>query len=190
MSPPPTHSHFGSPLFLSPPISPPPLTTIAPAGQQQSRVDSAASESATPIVLSPVPKSPTRPGMNVPRSTSPMTPLMGQCGPMSTTSTYLSVSGQRIPTKSKTDDLERYIAEIEASEAEPGTLGSGGSAPTAGRKYTRRRYTDNRHPTTELPDMTSASTGAINLASTSSTASTGQQQQQPALVRRRTQQLA
>ena len=103
-------------------------------------------------------------------------------------STYLSVSGQRIPTKSKTDDLERYIAEIEASEAESSVAGlnnvTGGAqtSTTVSRKYTRRRYTDNRHPTTELPDMTSASTGAINVTSTMSP-------ERP-LIRRRTQQLA
>ena len=109
-------------------------------------------------------------------------------------STYLSVSGQRVPTKSKTDDLERYIAEIEASEAEAAGLNNSGSSgpggigipaqtsTTVSRKYTRRRYTDNRHPTTELPDMTSASTGAINVTSTMSP-------ERP-LIRRRTQQLA
>ena len=78
---------------------------------------------------------------------------------------YLSVSGQRlVNNKSKTDDLERYIAEIEASEATDSassTLPSVGSGNPAHRK-TRRRYTDNRHQTSELPDVTSASTGAIN----------------------------
>ena len=158
MSPPPTNSHFGSPLLLSPPLSPPPLTTI-PASP--SRIDT---ESTTPIILSPVPASPTR---NMTRNLSPFTPLNQQRGPMgsSVTGMTLSASGQRVATKSKTDDLERYIAEIEASEA--------AETPTV-RKYTRRRYTESRHPTTELPDMTSASTGAIN-TSTAASPRRGQQ---------------
>jgi len=50
--------------------------------------------------------------------------------------------------KSKTDDLDRYISQIEAA---PSTLSVREASTT--RKYTRRRYTDSRHPTTELPDV-------------------------------------
>ena len=172
MSPPP--SHLCSPLLLSPPLSPPPLATIPSTPQQLD------SECATPIVLSPVPAKSPQPKPRF--STTPMTPMKSVINPEpKSTNSYLSVSGQRIPNlKSKTDDLERYISEIEAEEnVEKGNL------PVA-RKYTRRKYTDNRHPTTELPDMTSASTGAINVASTT----TSPPPERPALVKRRTQQLA
>ena len=104
--------------------------------------------------------------------------------PKAPPNTYLSVSGQRIPTKSKTDDLERYIAEIEAEGGKPTSDPNLPSNLRESRKYTRRKYTDNRHPTTELPDVTSASTGAINVATTSPPP------ERPALVKRRTQQLA
>ena len=151
-SPPPMHSQYGSPIFLSPPVSPPPLTTI-PSTTIDSPTDSA---SATPIVLSPV----------------PMAPPQRMATTNQQSNTYLSASGQRvIPYKSKTDDLDRYISEIENENKE--------SAPTV-RKYTRRRYTDNRHTTTELPDVNSASMGAINVSSVAT---------EKPLTRRRTQQL-
>lgn len=53
--------------------------------------------------------------------------------------------------RSKTDDLDRYINQIESA---PSTLSVRESTTTA-KKYTRRRYTDSRHPTTELPDVSS-----------------------------------
>ena len=154
-SPPPTTSQFGSPIFLSPPVSPPPLTTI-PSTTIDSPTDSA---SATPIVLSPVPMAPPQ----------RMATTSGQATMPS--NTFLSASGQRvIPYKSKTDDLDRYISEIENETKETPTV----------RKYTRRRYTDNRHTTTELPDVSSASMGAINVTSVAT---------EKPLTRRRTQQL-
>ena len=179
MSPPP--SHLCSPLLLSPPLSPPPLTTIPSTPQG---LDSEC-PTPTPLILSPVPKSP----CPKPRfTTTPMTPMKSVINPepKAPPNTYLSVSGQRIPTKSKTDDLERYIAEIEAEGVKPTSDTNLQMAPPVSRKYTRRKYTDNRHPTTELPDMTSASTGAINVASTT----TSPPPERPALVKRRTQQLA
>ena len=155
-SPPPMHSHFGSPIFLSPPVSPPPLTTI-PSTTIDSPTDSA---SATPIVLSPVPMAPPQ--------------RLATSSNQQSSNVYLSASGQRvIPYKSKTDDLDRYISEIENETKETSTV----------RKYTRRRYTDNRHTTTELPDVSSASMGAINVQS-----SVNATADKP-LTRRRTQQL-
>ena len=69
--------------------------------------------------------------------------------------------------RSKTDNLDRLIAEVDreacargGSVARSGSGGSGhgstGSNGGSGRevkRYIRRRYTDSRHPTTELPDV-------------------------------------
>ena len=126
-------------------------------------------EKVKPIVLNPVPitnaKLASRLGKAI-TTTSPSSPPSGKTDPQITLPEYgsfLSVSGQRLVNyKSKTDDLERYIAEIEASEegeAANSTLPSIGGQTS---KRGRRRYTDSRHPTSELPDVTSASTGAIN----------------------------
>ena len=57
--------------------------------------------------------------------------------------------------KAHSDNLEKYISEVEASSASglegDDQLGSPlGKQP---KKYVRRRYTDTRHHTTELPDM-------------------------------------
>ena len=51
--------------------------------------------------------------------------------------------------RSKTDNLDRLINEVERSSADNLTAGSGREV----KKYIRRRYTDSRHPTTELPDV-------------------------------------
>ena len=54
--------------------------------------------------------------------------------------------------RSKTENLEDLITELE----------QGGSSTSLGnrevKKYIRRRYTDSRHPTTELPDLRGAVT--------------------------------
>ena len=69
--------------------------------------------------------------------------------------------------RSKTDNLDRLIAEVDREMAGPrgssvGRSGSGGSAHGSSgssgsgrevKRYIRRRYTDSRHPTTELPDV-------------------------------------
>jgi hypothetical protein len=52
--------------------------------------------------------------------------------------------------RSKTDNLERLISEVERSSANSLSGGLGGREV---KKYIRRRYTDSRHPTTELPDV-------------------------------------
>jgi hypothetical protein len=57
--------------------------------------------------------------------------------------------------KAHSDNLEKYISEVEVSSASglegDDQLGSPlGKQP---KKYVRRRYTDARHHTTELPDM-------------------------------------
>ena len=54
--------------------------------------------------------------------------------------------------RSKTDNLERLISEVERSSAD-NVSGGGGLGGREVKKYIRRRYTDSRHPTTELPDV-------------------------------------
>ncbi len=66
-----------------------------------------------------------------------------------TTTMTSSYAGASSITRSKTDDLDRYISQLEAS-APSSTL-----SVRETKKYTRRRYTDSRHPTTELPDVSS-----------------------------------
>ena len=60
--------------------------------------------------------------------------------------------------RSKTDNLEQLIMELE----KPASSEQGGSTNSLGnrevKKYIRRRYTDSRHPTTELPDVRGAMT--------------------------------
>merc|ERR1719471_962582 len=54
--------------------------------------------------------------------------------------------------RSKTDNLERMITEVEKlSGSDSGSNGIGSGREV--KKYIRRRYTDSRHPTTELPDV-------------------------------------
>lgn len=174
-SPPPNcQGGFGSPLVFSPPISPPPLqqatvvtTSVINAKPRLSVAIGLESKSPPPLVLSPVPPSKTADkakrssfALNVDTGTPKRTVVTTTSTNTTTFSTtLLSVSGQRIPGKSKTDDLERYISEIEASEAAAAnqpTSASAGATPTKEhKKYTRRRYTDTRHPTTELPDVRS-----------------------------------
>ena len=75
----------------------------------------------------------------------------------------VSPAGSRLGgvVKAHSDNLDKYISEVEASSAsgvegdacgkEDDQLGSPlGKQP---KKYVRRRYTDTRHHTTELPDM-------------------------------------
>ena len=61
--------------------------------------------------------------------------------------------------RSKTDNLEQLIMEVEKQDA---LNDQGGSTNSLGnrevKKYIRRRYTDSRHPTTELPDVRGAMT--------------------------------
>lgn len=180
---PPPHSHFGSPLIFSPPISPPPALSSSRA-MMMSSVPSTIQE-LTPLVLSPVPQSASRAGSRTPTAIKTAPPDL--TSPVKSTNTYLSVSGLRMPTKSKTDDLERYITEIEAGEAAnmlqsaaAGSFSAGATPTKEHKKYTKRRYTDSRHPTTELPDVSAQSTGAINESMTL---------ERP-LLRRRPQQLA
>eukprot|EP00092_Neocalanus_flemingeri_P007040 GFUD01007604.1.p1 GENE.GFUD01007604.1~~GFUD01007604.1.p1 ORF type:complete len:304 (+),score=31.17 GFUD01007604.1:838-1749(+) len=63
----------------------------------------------------------------------------------------LSVGNPDFKTRSKTENLDRILTEVERSGSDHGSNSS-----LAGRevkKYIRRRYTDSRHPTTELPDV-------------------------------------
>ena len=57
--------------------------------------------------------------------------------------------------KAHSDNLEKYISEVEASSASglEGDDQLGSPLGTQQKKYVRRRYTDTRHHTTELPDM-------------------------------------
>ena len=192
-SPPPTQTHFVSPPF-SPPTSPPPLTSVAPVPTttvtvSRSQLPEEPTEKVKPIKLNPVPITNERLAARLgkPITGSEESKKSGE----NVFSTYLSVSGQRlVNNKSKTDDLERYIAEIEASDEAkdsassnlPTGIGGHGSGPSSASMHrkTRRRYTDSRHPTSELPDVTSSSTGAIN--ETTNTV------EKPANHRRRTQQ--
>ena len=129
-------------------------------------------EKVKPIVLNPVPITNERLAARLGKPITGSTTTSGATAPKTTentysTSSFLSVSGQRLVNyKSKTDDLERYIAEIEAGEAKADTS-SASSVQTLTSKVPsvkrgQRRYTDSRHPTSELPDMTYASLGALN----------------------------
>lgn len=65
--------------------------------------------------------------------------------------------------RSKTDNLDMLITEVERQERQMATSNDqGGSSTSLGnrevKKYIRRRYTDSRHPTTELPDVRGAVT--------------------------------
>ena len=53
--------------------------------------------------------------------------------------------------RSKTENLERLLTEVEKSGSDHGSNTSLGGREV--KKYIRRRYTDSRHPTTELPDV-------------------------------------
>ena len=53
--------------------------------------------------------------------------------------------------RSKTENLERLLTEVERSSSDQGSNTSLGGREV--KKYIRRRYTDSRHPTTELPDV-------------------------------------
>ena len=59
--------------------------------------------------------------------------------------------------RSKTDNLERLISEVERQGSTMSSCDQGGSTNSLGNRkvqsYIRRRYTDSRHPTTELPDV-------------------------------------
>ncbi len=65
--------------------------------------------------------------------------------------------------RSKTDNLERLISEVERSSAD--SLSGGGLGGREVKKYIRRRYTDSRHPTTELPDVRGDGSGPEPLPS-------------------------
>ena len=188
-SPPPTQTHFVSPPF-SPPTSPPPLTSVAPVPtttvtmSRSNQLPEEPTEKMKPIKLKPVPITNERLAARLgkPMPGSEEAKKSGENA--FEFNSYLSVSGQRlVNNKSKTDDLERYIAEIEASDEAKDSASSNlpsvaGTSLT--QRKTRRRYTDSRHPTSELPDVTSSSTGAIN--ETTNTV------EKPANHRRRTQQ--
>jgi len=53
--------------------------------------------------------------------------------------------------RSKTENLERLLTEVERSGSDHGSNTSLGGRLV--KPYIRRRYTDSRHPTTELPDV-------------------------------------
>ena len=63
--------------------------------------------------------------------------------------------------RSKTDNLDMLITELDRQEV-AASNDQGGSSTSLGnrevKKYIRRRYTDSRHPTTELPDVRGAMT--------------------------------
>ena len=66
----------------------------------------------------------------------------------STTTTRPSPTTSMSDCRSKTDNLERLISDIDSETATPRATPS-----REVKKYVRRRYTDSRHPTTELPDV-------------------------------------
>ena len=57
--------------------------------------------------------------------------------------------------KAHSDNLDKYISEVEASSASglEGDDQLGSPLGKQGKKYVRRRYTDTRHHTSELPDL-------------------------------------
>ena len=69
----------------------------------------------------------------------------------------LASSNKAKETRSKTDNLDRLIRDLDKEESEGGNGNGSGLLTTPSvreiPKYVRRRYTDSRHPTTELPDV-------------------------------------
>lgn len=149
---PPAQSCCSSPLTMSPPLSPPPLHSVSTSATSQVHSKprlsiSVSSPTGTKFTFK------SRQGEDGKRTfvspTSPLSPTEP-----GTTTSLLSVTplsppiGARLGgvVKAHTDNLDRYISEIE-KEGEEAVL----SKPP--KKYVRRRYTDTRHHTTELPDV-------------------------------------
>ena len=89
-------------------------------------------------------------------STTQDSTLLGAC-PLATSA--FSKLGRMV--KAHTDNLDKSISEVEASPTTAFETDTGGkdddqlssSLRKQPKKYERRRYTDSRHHTTELPDM-------------------------------------
>lgn len=162
-SPPPHQSGFTSPLTFSPPVSPPPLQTHlhrrlanpeivephlvlspAPAGHRISSTviaendDEDGSGATTPQPM--------------PRRTRTESSRLSAYEPATSASSRVPAFYSHV--KSKTENLERAINEIESSAPRAAESASTLLDPKKEHKrYTRRRYTDSRHPTKELPDV-------------------------------------
>lgn len=85
--------------------------------------------------------------------------------------------------RSKTADIERML-KISGSNVEPvtqQTTKNSSVTSSDSKKYTKRRYTDSRHPTRHIPDANSL-TGKISFApsTTPSSSATMQNQRVPA----------
>lgn len=162
-SPPPLQSGLSSPSF-SPPISPPPLAQLyqpSAIGRGPVARDYAQRHSvADPLVLQPVPSpkktstvtSPALPEVKVTTSTS------GAPKPH-ITSFYDSTVVKKVADASRSSALRpsktesniqsaRLLSDIESESTTPRATPS-----REQKKYVRRRYTDTRHPTKELPDV-------------------------------------
>ena len=162
-SPPPLQSGLSSPSF-SPPISPPPLAQLyqpSAIGRGPVARDYAQRHSvADPLVLQPVP-SPKR----TPTVTSPALPEVKVTTSTSTaakpqiTSFYDSTVVKKVADASRSSAIRpsktesniqsaRLLSDIESESTTPRATPS-----REQKKYVRRRYTDTRHPTKELPDV-------------------------------------
>ncbi|QQP38359.1 Uncharacterized protein FKW44_018916, partial [Caligus rogercresseyi] len=123
----------GSPLCFSPPL---PSTTLR-------NPDLSSPVSDVLLVLNPTPTGSSSPPTIVEEEPPPSTPRR---------------SLTPFPTRSrdrraKTDNLDTFIKEIERlpTVASDSCLASASKREV--KRYTRRRYTDSRHPTKELPDV-------------------------------------
>ncbi|XP_071746398.1 uncharacterized protein [Lepeophtheirus salmonis] len=165
----------GSPPSFSPPISPPPLTStitttmspvtdvllvLNPVPPRTRKKTPTGSTSPPTIVEEEAPPTP-RPLLSPIHIAppSPPTPPPSPPAPPSSTATasLMPPSEPNLPTllsdrRAKTDNLENYISELEKLP----TVASDSCLTTSRRemkRYTRRRYTDSRHPTRALPDV-------------------------------------
>ena len=161
-SPPPVHSECSSPVTFSPPVSPPPLAPAGTVATSAVHVRPRLSVVAAAAVASTPHHSVTAPACVVESEkkftfqagdfkrafVSPPPPPVSPLSPTSAGNmSFLSVTPLSSPlrpdglVKAHTDNLDRYIAEIEATE-------STGSLPVMPKKqqpYIRRRYTGMRH---------------------------------------------
>ncbi|XP_025835981.1 uncharacterized protein LOC108739746 isoform X2 [Agrilus planipennis] len=130
------------------------------------------------IIKEPIPLQPTTADIQKSFSAASITRnLSGISGPQEREqkfTTSISSIGNAV-LKSRTADFER-IAKVEAKTSKPvSTTTTTTTANSDKKKYTKRRYTDSRHPTKHIPDaetLESATTKSVSKASDSVKSST------------------
>ena len=175
-SPPPNASAFSSPSF-SPPVSPPPLMQVGagPAGSARQPKTTLGTipgyEKSSGLVLQPAPGGGGSPGSGVkkPAARSPQSfvtppPASGKLLTLHVPSSFFPTFIGKISYKflicpSRIPIFSQQIFIFVAAETECGgaesssTLTGGSGSGLSRRPYVRKRYTDTRHPTKELPDV-------------------------------------